>query len=46
MATACSIRTRVGSAAKWLPGHRWVAELDGAVVGWAAATPTQLPGKP
>ena len=24
---------------KWLPGHRWVAELDGAVVGWAAITP-------
>lgn len=25
--------------AKWLPGQRWVAELDGAVVGWAAITP-------
>jgi L-amino acid N-acyltransferase YncA/DNA-binding transcriptional ArsR family regulator len=23
----------------WLPEHRWVAELDGRVVGWAAATP-------
>jgi len=23
----------------WLPGHRWVAEIDGAVVGWAAAKP-------
>jgi L-amino acid N-acyltransferase YncA/DNA-binding transcriptional ArsR family regulator len=23
----------------WLPGHRWVAELDGQVVGWAAARP-------
>jgi L-amino acid N-acyltransferase YncA/DNA-binding transcriptional ArsR family regulator len=22
----------------WLPGHRWVAELDGRVAGWAAAT--------
>jgi L-amino acid N-acyltransferase YncA/DNA-binding transcriptional ArsR family regulator len=21
----------------WLPGHRWVAEIDGQVVGWAAA---------
>jgi L-amino acid N-acyltransferase YncA len=26
-------------ADRWLPGHRWVAELDGAVVGWAAAAP-------
>lgn len=25
--------------AKWLPGHRWVAEVDGQVAGWAAATP-------
>ncbi|MGM1059030.1 helix-turn-helix domain-containing GNAT family N-acetyltransferase [Saccharothrix sp. Mg75] len=25
--------------AKWLPGHRWVAEVDGRVAGWAAATP-------
>jgi L-amino acid N-acyltransferase YncA/DNA-binding transcriptional ArsR family regulator len=25
-------------ASKWLPGHRWVAEVDGAVVGWAAAS--------
>lgn len=24
---------------RWIPGHRWVAELDGAVVGWAAASP-------
>jgi L-amino acid N-acyltransferase YncA/DNA-binding transcriptional ArsR family regulator len=23
----------------WLPEHRWVAELDGQVVGWAAAAP-------
>ncbi|GAA2341621.1 hypothetical protein GCM10009854_17660 [Saccharopolyspora halophila] len=26
--------------AKWLTGHRWVAEIDGDVAGWAAATPT------
>ncbi|WP_219413472.1 helix-turn-helix domain-containing GNAT family N-acetyltransferase [Pseudonocardia nigra] len=25
--------------AAWLPEHRWVAELDGRVVGWAAAAP-------
>ena len=25
--------------AKWLPAHRWVAESDGAVAGWAAITP-------
>ncbi|MEJ2856856.1 MULTISPECIES: helix-turn-helix domain-containing GNAT family N-acetyltransferase [unclassified Saccharothrix] len=25
--------------AKWLPDHRWVAEVDGVVAGWAAATP-------
>jgi L-amino acid N-acyltransferase YncA len=25
--------------ARWLPGHRWVADLAGAVVGWAAASP-------
>jgi L-amino acid N-acyltransferase YncA/DNA-binding transcriptional ArsR family regulator len=31
-----SARTLAG---KWLPGHTWVAELDGAVVGWAAAAP-------
>jgi L-amino acid N-acyltransferase YncA/DNA-binding transcriptional ArsR family regulator len=26
-------------AAKWLPGHRWVAERDGTVVGWTAISP-------
>ncbi|MFI6028172.1 helix-turn-helix domain-containing GNAT family N-acetyltransferase [Amycolatopsis magusensis] len=25
--------------AQWLPGHRWVALLDGEVVGWTAAAP-------
>src|SRR3954447_14479678 len=25
--------------AKWLPGLAWVAELDGAVVGWTAVMP-------
>ena len=23
----------------WLPGHRWVAEIDGHVVGWTAVSP-------
>lgn len=23
----------------WLPDHRWVAEIDGCVVGWAALSP-------
>lgn len=26
-------------ADKWLPGHRWVAELAGRVVGWTAVSP-------
>lgn len=26
--------------AKWLPGQRWVAELNGAVIGWASVSPT------
>ena len=25
-------------AAKWLPGHRWVAEIDDTVVGWTATS--------
>lgn len=39
-----TFETEVPSAAeldaKWLPGHRWVAELDGEVAGWTAASPT------
>ncbi|GLY71610.1 helix-turn-helix domain-containing GNAT family N-acetyltransferase [Amycolatopsis taiwanensis] len=34
-----TVPSRSSLDAKWLPGHRWIAELDGAVVGWAAATP-------
>jgi L-amino acid N-acyltransferase YncA/DNA-binding transcriptional ArsR family regulator len=38
-----TFETKVPSARrladKWLPGHAWVAELDDAVVGWAAAVP-------
>jgi L-amino acid N-acyltransferase YncA len=32
------VPARSALAAKWLPAHRWVAEVDGAVAGWAAAT--------
>jgi L-amino acid N-acyltransferase YncA/DNA-binding transcriptional ArsR family regulator len=31
--------TRRALEAKWLPGHRWVAEIDGEVAGWTAVTP-------
>jgi L-amino acid N-acyltransferase YncA/DNA-binding transcriptional ArsR family regulator len=34
-----TVPSRATLDAKWLPDHRWVAELDGDVVGWAAATP-------
>jgi L-amino acid N-acyltransferase YncA/DNA-binding transcriptional ArsR family regulator len=38
-----TFETRVPSAAglakRWLPDHRWVAELDGSVVGWSAVSP-------
>ncbi|WP_410582679.1 helix-turn-helix domain-containing GNAT family N-acetyltransferase [Amycolatopsis sp. lyj-108] len=33
------VPTRKALDAKWLTGHRWVAEIDGEVVGWTAATP-------
>jgi L-amino acid N-acyltransferase YncA/DNA-binding transcriptional ArsR family regulator len=28
--------------AKWLPEHRWVAEIDGTVVGWTACSPVSI----
>lgn len=38
-----TFETKVPPAArlrrKWLPGHAWVAEIDGEVVGWTAVTP-------
>jgi L-amino acid N-acyltransferase YncA/DNA-binding transcriptional ArsR family regulator len=34
-----AVPSRASLDAKWWPEHRWVAELDGAVVGWTAATP-------
>jgi L-amino acid N-acyltransferase YncA/DNA-binding transcriptional ArsR family regulator len=33
-----TVPSRASLDAKWLPPHRWVAELDSEVVGWAAAT--------
>lgn len=33
------VPSRSALDSKWLPGHRWVAEIDGSVAGWTAATP-------
>ncbi|MFE5565857.1 helix-turn-helix domain-containing GNAT family N-acetyltransferase [Amycolatopsis japonica] len=33
------VPSRKALDAKWLPGHRWVAETDGEVAGWTAITP-------
>ncbi|QUH01871.1 metalloregulator ArsR/SmtB family transcription factor [Saccharopolyspora erythraea] len=32
------VPTRRALESKWLPGHRWVAELEGEIAGWAAAS--------
>jgi L-amino acid N-acyltransferase YncA/DNA-binding transcriptional ArsR family regulator len=34
-----TVPSRASLDAKWLPEHRWVAELDGEVVGWTALSP-------
>lgn len=34
-----TIPTLQNLADKWLPHHRWVAELEGALVGWSAIAP-------
>lgn len=34
-----TVPSRASLDAKWLPGHRWVAEQDGEVVGWTALSP-------
>ncbi|TSD94897.1 metalloregulator ArsR/SmtB family transcription factor [Skermania sp. ID1734] len=36
---ATEVPTRTALDGRWLPGQRWVAEIDGDVVGWAALTP-------
>jgi L-amino acid N-acyltransferase YncA/DNA-binding transcriptional ArsR family regulator len=33
------VPTREALDRRWLPGHRWVAEVDGKVAGWAAISP-------
>lgn len=33
------VPTRAHLDKHWLPAHRWVAEIDGQVVGWTAACP-------
>ncbi|EID56256.1 helix-turn-helix domain-containing GNAT family N-acetyltransferase [Saccharomonospora xinjiangensis] len=33
------VPSRATLDAAWLPDHRWVAEIDGTVVGWTAASP-------
>lgn len=33
-----SVPSRATLRRKWLAGHRWVAEMNGVVVGWAALT--------
>ncbi|WP_243727298.1 helix-turn-helix domain-containing GNAT family N-acetyltransferase [Actinocrispum wychmicini] len=34
-----TVPSRASLDARWLPGHRWVAEIGGEVVGWTAASP-------
>lgn len=47
-----TVPNRTSLDATWLPEHRWVAEIDGEVVGWTAASPyppatvTQVSPKP
>lgn len=38
-ALATEVPSREALDDRWLPGHRWVAEIDGGVVGWAALSP-------
>jgi L-amino acid N-acyltransferase YncA/DNA-binding transcriptional ArsR family regulator len=34
-----TVPSRATLDAKWLPDHRWIAETDGEIVGWTAASP-------
>ncbi|WP_309231787.1 GNAT family N-acetyltransferase [Nocardia sp. SYP-A9097] len=36
---ATEVPTHEALNSQWLPDHRWVAEIDGQVVGWAALSP-------
>ncbi|MFI6169125.1 helix-turn-helix domain-containing GNAT family N-acetyltransferase [Nocardia sp. NPDC051052] len=36
---ATAVPSRKSLDGQWLPEHRWVAEIDGTVVGWAALSP-------
>lgn len=35
-----TVPTRASLDSTWLPDHRWVAEVDGEVVGWTSLSPT------
>ena len=46
---ACLVAVEVGQTevpdrrtldSRWLPGHRWIAEIDGQIAGWTAVSPT------
>ncbi|WP_092529648.1 helix-turn-helix domain-containing GNAT family N-acetyltransferase [Amycolatopsis arida] len=34
-----TVPSRATLDATWLPGHRWIAEIDGEVAGWTALSP-------
>jgi L-amino acid N-acyltransferase YncA/DNA-binding transcriptional ArsR family regulator len=40
--TETRVPTRAMLDKRWLPDHRWVAEIDGVVAGWASVSPVVL----